>query len=148
MTVIRFMLSFDKKSPLTLSRKTCPAECWSGRDLNALPSAQKSDAQPTEPIGRPFPSKCLSHLFPQALSRDPTEVWNIERLELQRRDWASKVFGLIFAVDDVTVGTSAPVEQLTSAACAGDQHVLQENSRMLTSYSRTLKDTEIGSTAG
>jgi len=84
----------------------------------------------------------------QALSRDPTDVSNIERLELQRRDWASKVFGLIFAVDDVTVGTSAPVEQLTSVACAGDQHVLQENSRMLTSYSRTLKDTEIGSTAG
>lgn len=89
-----------------------------------------------------------THPFPQALSRDPTDVSNIERLELQRRDWASKVFGLIFAVDDVTVGTSAPVEQLTSVACAGDQHVLQENSRMLTSYSRTLKDTEIGSTAG
>lgn len=84
----------------------------------------------------------------QALSRDPADVANFERLELQRRDWASKVFGLIFAVDDVTVGTSAPVEQLTSVATAGDQHALQENSRMLTSYSRTLKEMEIGSTAG
>ena len=64
---------------------------------------------------------------------------NVERLELRRRDWASKVHGLVYAVDDVTVGTSAPVEQLAAVALAGDQHALQENSRMLTSYARTLK---------
>lgn len=84
----------------------------------------------------------------QAASRDPTDIANVERLELHRRDWASKVFSLVFAVDDVTVGTSAPVEQLTSVALAADQHALQENSRMLTSYSRTLKEMEIASTAG
>ena len=75
----------------------------------------------------------------QALSRDPTDVANVERLELRRRDWASKVHSLVYAVDDVTVGTSAPVEQLAAVALAGDQHALQENSRMLTSYARTLK---------
>lgn len=87
-------------------------------------------------------------LFPQALSRDPTDIENVERLELHRRDWASKVYSLVFAVDDVTVGTSAPVEQLTSVALAADQHALQEHSRMLTSFSRTLKEMEIASTAG
>lgn len=75
----------------------------------------------------------------QALSRDPTDIANVERLELRRRDWASKVHSLVYAVDDVTVGTSAPVEQLAAVALAGDQHALQENSRMLTSYARTLK---------
>lgn len=84
----------------------------------------------------------------QALSRDPTDIANVERLELHRRDWASKVYSLVFAVDDVTVGTSAPVEQLTSVALAADQHALQEHSRMLTSFSRTLKEMEIASTAG
>lgn len=75
----------------------------------------------------------------QALSRDPADIANVERLELRRRDWASKVHGLVYAVDDVTVGTSAPVEQLAAVAMAGDKHALQENSRMLTSYARTLK---------
>lgn len=75
----------------------------------------------------------------QALSRDPGDIANVERLELRRRDWASKVHSLVYAVDDVTVGTSAPVEQLAAVALAGDQHALQENSRMLTSYARTLK---------
>lgn len=75
----------------------------------------------------------------QALSRDPADIVNVERLELRRRDWASKVHSLVYAVDDVTVGTSAPVEQLAAVALAGDQHALQENSRMLTSYARTLK---------
>lgn len=84
----------------------------------------------------------------QALSRNPTDIANVERLEVHRRDWASKVYSLVFAVDDVTVGTSAPVEQLTSVALAADQHALQEHSRMLTSYSRTLKEMEIASTAG
>ena len=93
-----------------------------------------------------FPKLIL--LFPQALSRDPTDIANVERLELHRRDWASKVYSLVFAVDDVTVGTSAPVEQLTSVALAADQHALQEHSRMLTSFSRTLKEMEIASTAG
>ena len=80
-----------------------------------------------------------NYLSLQALSRDPTDIANVERLELRRRDWASKVYSLVYAVDDVTVGTSAPVEQLAAVALAGDQHALQENSRMLTSYARTLK---------
>lgn len=72
----------------------------------------------------------------------------MERLEQLRRNWASKVHSLVFAVDDVTVGTSAPVEQLASAAMAGDHHALQERSRMLASYARMLKEMASAATAG
>lgn len=51
-------------------------------------------------------------------------------------------------MDDVTVGTSAPVEQLAAVAMAGDEHALQENSRMLTSYARTLKGMVDAAVAG
>ena len=90
----------------------------------------------------------ISLFFLQALSRDPADIANVERLELRRRDWASKVHSLVFAVDDVTVGTSAPVEQLAAVAMAGDEHALQENSRMLTSYARTLKGMVDAAVAG
>ena len=84
----------------------------------------------------------------QAVVRNPTNIINVERLELLRRDWASKVHSLVFAVDDITVGTSAPVEQLTSAATVGDHHALQERARMLASYTRMLKEMAGAATAG
>ena len=54
----------------------------------------------------------------------------------------------MFAVDDVTVGTSAPVEQLAALAMAGNQQGLQERSRMVTSYTRTLKEMASAAVAG
>ena len=54
----------------------------------------------------------------------------------------------MFAVDDVTVGTSAPVEQLASAAMAGDHHALHERSRMLSAYTRSLKEMASAAVSG
>ncbi|XP_048584760.1 uncharacterized protein LOC116618752 isoform X2 [Nematostella vectensis] len=84
----------------------------------------------------------------QEMVLEPTDVEKIERLEAFRRKWAFKVKKLILAVDDVTVGTSAPVEPLAFAAIAGDQHALQERARLLTSYVRTLKEMGGAATKG
>ncbi|EDO29507.1 predicted protein [Nematostella vectensis] len=84
----------------------------------------------------------------QEMVLEPTDVEKIERLEAFRRKWAFKVKKLILAVDDVTVGTSAPVEPLALAAIAGDQHAFQERARLLTSYVRTLKEMGGAATKG
>ena len=84
----------------------------------------------------------------QVLSRNPSDVKSVEALEHLRREWATKVHGLVFAVDDVTVGTSAPVEALSSLADAGDRGGFQERARLLASYVRTLKDMASSATSG
>lgn len=79
---------------------------------------------------------------------NPTEITRVEALELLRRVWACNVNNLIMAVDDVTVGTSAPVEHLTHAAMASDYYGLQERLRMVTSYTRSLKEMASAATVG
>ena len=88
------------------------------------------------------------HFYQQAVLRNPSDIVSVDRLGQMRREWASKVHNLVFAVDDVTVGTSAPVEQLASSAMAGDHHVLHERSRMLSAYTRSLKEMASAAVSG
>ncbi|XP_031549305.1 catenin alpha-1-like [Actinia tenebrosa] len=87
-------------------------------------------------------------LAAQSVIANPTEITRVEALELLRRVWAGNVNNLIMAVDDVTVGTSAPVEHLTNATLSGDYHALQERLRMVTSYTRSLKEMTSAATVG
>ncbi|KAK3748768.1 hypothetical protein QZH41_003534 [Actinostola sp. cb2023] len=87
-------------------------------------------------------------LAAQSLVVNPTDISRLEHLVLLRRVWACNVNNLITAVDDIIVGTSAPVEHLTNAAMVSDNQALQDRIRMVVSYTRTLKDMAAAATAG
>jgi hypothetical protein len=68
-------------------------------------------------------------------------------LEFLRRDWACKVQSLILAVDDITAGTSAPVDGICTAALHGDNQVVRDRGKLLNTYIVTLKEMADGCSA-
>ena len=68
-------------------------------------------------------------------------------LEFLRRDWACKVQSLILAVDDITAGTSAPVDGICTAALHGDNQVVRDRGKLLNTYISTLKEMADGCSA-
>lgn len=68
-------------------------------------------------------------------------------LEFLRRDWACKVQSLILAADDITAGTSAPVEGICAVALYGDSQALRSRRKLLNTYIATLKEMANGCSA-
>ena len=72
---------------------------------------------------------------------------DLDNLEFLRRDWACQVKALILAVDDITVGTSAPVEGLCTAALLGNAQTVRDRGKLLNTYILNLKEMANGCSA-
>ena len=84
----------------------------------------------------------------QEVFKNREKTTDFDNLEFLRRDWACKVQSLIFAVDDITAGTSAPVDGLCNAALLGDGHTVRDRGKLLNTYILTLKEMANGCSAG
>ncbi|XP_028412831.1 uncharacterized protein LOC114535726 isoform X1 [Dendronephthya gigantea] len=83
----------------------------------------------------------------QEMFKNRDKITDVVTLEFLRRDWACKVLSLILAVDDITAGTSAPVDGICTAALHGDHQVVRDRCKLLNTYIVTLKEMADGCSA-